>query len=87
MRLRDEELEGDREEARSLLGRMPVLESLDDVTDPLECVQAARRSCDASLAEGITSVPAEPTMIPEPAGELPLWIFRPEGPARVLSLH
>ena len=81
MRLRDEELESYREKARSLLGQMPVLESLDDLTDPLERAQAARRAFDASLPEGITSGPAELTMIPRPAGELQVRIFRPEGPA------
>ena len=87
MRLWDEELEGYREEARSLLEQMPVLESLDGVTDPLELAQAARRSFDASLPEGILSDHAEPTTIPGPAGELPVRIFRPEGPARGLFLH
>jgi len=87
MRLWDEALEGYGEEARSLLEQMPVLESLDDVTDPLERAQAARRSFDASLLEGITSSHAEPVTIPGPAGELPVRIFRPEGPERRLFLH
>lgn len=87
MRLWDEEPEGYREEGRSLLEQMPVLESLDGVTDPLDRAPAARRSFDASLPEGITSGPAEPTTIPGPAGELPVRIFRPEGPARGRLLH
>lgn len=87
MRLWDPELEDYREEARALLEQMPGLEPLHHITDPVARAQAARKSFDATLPADLTSDRAEVTSIPGPAGDLPVRVFRPEGPARALFLH
>ncbi len=86
MRLWDKELEGYREEARAMLEHMPALEKFSSDMDPVERAQAARRSFDQTMPI-TTSESAELSMIPGPAGDLPVRIFRPAGEARGLFLH
>ena len=66
MRLSVEEREGHREESRTLLERMPGLGSLACVSDPVDRTQMTRSPFDPPLLG--------------PAAELPVPIFRRDGP-------
>jgi len=86
MKLWDDELEGYREEARSLLQYLPELEAPPAGLDPIARAEALRESF-RNLAPPQLSEMAEPGSIPGPAGDIPVRIFRPEGKARGLFLH
>ncbi|MBW2424815.1 MAG: alpha/beta hydrolase [Deltaproteobacteria bacterium] len=87
MKLWDEELEQYREEARNMLQFLPDIDATDLPEDPIARAEAQR----ASFAEALPPMPpsarAEASSIPGPAGDVPVRIFRPDGPARALFLH
>ncbi len=86
MRLWDEELEGYREEARSLLQFLPALNDPVTEPDPILRAQAIRKSF-REMAPIASSERAEERTIPGPDGEIPVRLFRPPGKVRALYLH
>lgn len=92
MKLWDEELDGYREEARSLLQFLPTFEesetdSAADSADPIFRAQAQRKAFRELMPDVPESEIAVPMTIPGPAGEIPVRLFRPEGTPRALYLH
>ncbi len=86
MKLWDDELETYREEARGLLSVLPSMEDPVDEPDPLVRARALRAGME-ELAVIPPSERAEATTIPGPDGDIPVRLFRPDGPARALYLH
>lgn len=86
MKLWDEELESYREEAQKLLHFLPDIRPETPPSDPILRARQMRSSFE-SMAPIPTSERAEQSTIPGPAGDIPVRIFRPEGPARGLFLH
>ncbi len=87
MKLWDEQLEGMREEARSMLQYLPALAQPDYALDPVTRARGIREGFNAMTAAAPKSARAEATTIPGPAGPIPVRIFRPKGQARGLYLH
>lgn len=86
MKLWDDELESYREEARALLEYLPDIWPGELPSDPVERAVAMRESM-RNAAPVQLSERAEASSIPGPAGDIPVRIFRPDGPARGLYLH
>ncbi len=86
MKLWDDELEGYREEARNMLQFLPNIRPDVIASDPVERAIASREVM-KQIAPPQLSELAEATVIPSPAGDIPVRIFRPEGTARGLFLH
>ena len=88
MKLWDEELENYREEARNMLDFLPqVVAQTDPPKDPVARAEAQRAGFREMLPPIPPSERAESVRIPGPGGEIPVRIFRPDGPARGLFLH
>jgi acetyl esterase/lipase len=86
MKLWDDELEGYREEARALLEYLPDIWPDQLPSDPVERARAQRESMRAAAPVELSEL-AEESSIPGPDGDIPVRIFRPEGPAKGLYLH
>ena len=86
MKLWDDELEGYREEARRFLELLPDLWPAEVPVDPVERAVAQRESMRNAAPPQLSEI-AEESTIPGAAGDIPVRIFRPDGPARALFLH
>jgi acetyl esterase/lipase len=86
MKLWDDELEGYREEARALLEYLPDIWPDQLPSDPVVRARAQRESMRAAAPVELSEL-AEESSIPGPDGDIPVRIFRPEGPAKGLYLH
>ncbi|MEZ4333140.1 MAG: alpha/beta hydrolase [Myxococcota bacterium] len=87
MKLWDEQLEGFREEARSMLQHLPALVQPDARLDAKARAALIREGFASMTAAAPRSAKAEATTIPGPAGPIPVRLFRPKGKARGLYLH
>jgi acetyl esterase/lipase len=87
MKLWDDELEMHREEARNMLQFLPQPRPTEAPADPIARAEIQRAAFREMMPDVPPSERAEASVIPGPAGDLPVRIFRPDGAARGLFLH
>lgn len=88
MRLWNDAIDANREEARALLEFLPSIEGLDESqhAGPLERAQAVRQAISTLVAQATPSTMAVDSTIAGPGGELPVRLHMPDTP-RGMLLH